>query len=196
MQSNANEFIWWLGASKSSSTASNIVLKSLSAASVQLQSKGILEAVDELFEALNYQIFSIALLYIFQLIFLPSLMQSILVGSKLCMNPSMEWLKQLTSESSLFRNTRNHSIYLPTNFGINIPTKTIISRGPPCGFQVDLDVVGIRVKLYELKKSYDTVQAKGTFATHPFSWHISPYWHWFFFGSNLLPPLLQDTTPL
>ena len=63
MQSNANEIIWWLGASNSSSTASSIVLKSLSAASVQLQSKGILEAVDELFEALNHQVFSIALLY-------------------------------------------------------------------------------------------------------------------------------------
>ena len=54
MQSNSNEIIRWLKASPSSSTASSKVVKSLSAASVQLQSEGILEEVDELFEALNH----------------------------------------------------------------------------------------------------------------------------------------------
>ena len=41
---------------------------------------------------------------------------------------------------------------------------------------------------------YDTVEAKGTFATHPFFTHISPY-RLLFFCSTQLPPLLQDTNP-
>ena len=42
---------------------------------------------------------------------------------------------------------------------------------------------------------YDRVQARGTFATHPFLRHISPY-KLLFFYSTPLPPLLQDTNPL
>ena len=42
---------------------------------------------------------------------------------------------------------------------------------------------------------YDTVQAEGTFATHPFFRHISPY-RLLFFCSTPLPLLLQDTNPL
>ena len=45
-------------------------------------SKGNTDAVDEQLEAANHQILFLGLFYIFQVIFLPSLMMSILVGPK------------------------------------------------------------------------------------------------------------------
>ena len=42
-----------------------------------------LDAVDELFEAPNYQILSLAIIFIFQIILLPSLMKKPLIKPKL-----------------------------------------------------------------------------------------------------------------
>ena len=73
--------------------------------------KGILDAVDELFEAFNHQIFWLALLYIFQFISLPSLTKSILVGSKLYKKSSRERLMQLTSSWRLPTTKYSHWHY-------------------------------------------------------------------------------------
>ena len=55
------------------------------------------DAVDEQLEAANHQILALALLYIFQIIFSPSLMKSILAELKLYKKSSRESLMRLTT---------------------------------------------------------------------------------------------------
>ena len=59
--------------------------------------KGKTDAVDEQLQAANHQILALALLYIFQIIFSPILIKSILAGKKLHKKSSRESLMRLTT---------------------------------------------------------------------------------------------------